>query len=91
MSETPISVTAAARNFSDCINLVRYQGASFVLEKNGVPVARIVPVQSKTGQSIREKSRSKEPKPEEEIPNNDQKSHGDQEQMKHHSRPILNW
>jgi antitoxin (DNA-binding transcriptional repressor) of toxin-antitoxin stability system len=44
MSETPISVTVAARNFSDCINLVRYKGASFLLEKNGVPVARIVPV-----------------------------------------------
>jgi prevent-host-death family protein len=39
-----ISVTDAARNFSDCINRVRYQGVSFVLHKNGVPVARIEPV-----------------------------------------------
>ncbi len=45
MHETLISVTLAARKFSDCINRVRYQGASFLLEKNGVPVARIVPVQ----------------------------------------------
>ncbi len=45
MDETLISVTLAARKFSDCINRVRYQGASFLLEKNGVPVARIVPVQ----------------------------------------------
>lgn len=45
MDETLISVTLAARKFSDCINRVRYQGASFLLEKNGVPVARIVPVE----------------------------------------------
>jgi prevent-host-death family protein len=41
-----ISVTQAARNFADCVNRVRYQGTSFVLHKNGVPVARLVPVQS---------------------------------------------
>lgn len=46
MNETPISVTLAARKFADCINRVRYQGASFLLEKNGIPVARIVPVRS---------------------------------------------
>jgi antitoxin (DNA-binding transcriptional repressor) of toxin-antitoxin stability system len=45
MDETLISVTLAARKFSDCINRVRYQGTSFLLEKNGVPVARIVPLQ----------------------------------------------
>jgi antitoxin (DNA-binding transcriptional repressor) of toxin-antitoxin stability system len=44
MDETHISVTLAARNFSECINRVRYQGVSFLLEKNGVPVARIIPV-----------------------------------------------
>jgi prevent-host-death family protein len=46
MQELTISVTQAARRFADCINRVRYQGASFVLQKNGVPVARIVPVGS---------------------------------------------
>jgi prevent-host-death family protein len=45
VKEVPISVTEAARNFADCVNRVRYQGASFLLEKNGVPVARIVPVE----------------------------------------------
>jgi antitoxin (DNA-binding transcriptional repressor) of toxin-antitoxin stability system len=40
-----ISVTEAARSFADCINRVRYQGASFVLHKNGVAVARLVPVE----------------------------------------------
>ena len=49
MKEALISVTAAARKFSDCINRVRYQGISFLLEKNGVPVARIVPVQQNFG------------------------------------------
>jgi prevent-host-death family protein len=39
-----ISVTEAARNFSDCINRVRYQGTTFILHKNGVPVARVEPV-----------------------------------------------
>ena len=43
MSEKAISVTEAARNFADCVNRVRYQGMTFVLHKNGVPVARIVP------------------------------------------------
>jgi prevent-host-death family protein len=43
MREQAISVTEAARNFADCINRARYQGTTFVLHKNGVPVARIVP------------------------------------------------
>jgi antitoxin (DNA-binding transcriptional repressor) of toxin-antitoxin stability system len=38
-----ISVTEAARNFSDCVNRVRYQGTTFILHKNGVAVARMVP------------------------------------------------
>lgn len=49
MKETLISVTVAARKFSDCISRVRYQGVSFLLEKNGVPVARIIPVQQQFG------------------------------------------
>jgi prevent-host-death family protein len=38
-----ISVTEASRSFADCINRARYQGTTFILHKNGVPVARIVP------------------------------------------------
>jgi len=41
--ETTISVTDAARNFADCVNRVRYQNVTFVLLKNGSPVARLVP------------------------------------------------
>ena len=41
--ERSITVTEAARNFADCVARVRYQGVSFQLLKNGVPVARLVP------------------------------------------------
>jgi antitoxin (DNA-binding transcriptional repressor) of toxin-antitoxin stability system len=49
-----ISVTEAARNFADCINRARYQGTTFVLHKNGIPVARIVPESKKprTGREL---------------------------------------
>ena len=43
MKKTVISVTEAARNFADCVNRVRYQNMTFVLLKNGSPVARLVP------------------------------------------------
>jgi antitoxin (DNA-binding transcriptional repressor) of toxin-antitoxin stability system len=54
MSTKTISVTEAARNFADCINRAHYQGTTFVLHKNGVPVARIVPEERKprTGREI---------------------------------------
>jgi antitoxin (DNA-binding transcriptional repressor) of toxin-antitoxin stability system len=38
-----VSVTEAARNFADCINRAHYQNVTFVLLRNGSPVARIVP------------------------------------------------
>jgi len=47
MREEAITVTEAARNFADCVNRVRYQNVTFVLLKNGIPVARIVPDQQK--------------------------------------------
>lgn len=47
MKKTVISVTEAARNFADCVNRVRYQNVTFVLLKNGVPVARLVPENKK--------------------------------------------
>jgi prevent-host-death family protein len=47
-----ISVTQAARRFADCVNRVRYQGTSFVLHKNGIPVARIVPIESSFGTNL---------------------------------------
>ncbi len=38
-----ITVTEAARNFADCVNRAHYQNVTFVLLKNGSPVARLVP------------------------------------------------
>lgn len=43
MSDTTISVTEAARHFADCVNRAHYQNQTFVLLKNGVPFARLVP------------------------------------------------
>jgi prevent-host-death family protein len=54
MKKTSISVTEAARNFADCVNRVRYQNMTFVLLKNGTPVARLVPEEKKvcTGRDL---------------------------------------
>jgi len=54
MKQTIISVTEAARNFADCVNRVRYQNMTFVLLKNGAPVARLVPHEGKkcTGKQL---------------------------------------
>ncbi len=43
MKEKPISLTEAARNFADCVNRAHYQDVTFVLLRNGSPIARIVP------------------------------------------------
>ncbi len=40
---TTISVTKAARNFAECVNRAHYQNVTFVLVRNGSPVARVVP------------------------------------------------
>lgn len=47
MKMVSISVTEAARNFADCVNRARYQGTTFILLKNGLPVARITPEERK--------------------------------------------
>lgn len=54
--EIKITVTDAARNFADCVNRARYQNTSFVLLKNGKPVARLVPEHDKvcTGRDLAE-------------------------------------
>jgi prevent-host-death family protein len=54
MKKQIISVTEAARNFADCVNRVRYQNMTFVLVKNGVPVARLEPSEEKvcTGRDL---------------------------------------
>jgi antitoxin (DNA-binding transcriptional repressor) of toxin-antitoxin stability system len=56
MKKKVISVTEAARNFAECVNLVHYQNVTFTLVKNGLPVARIVPNDEKvcTGRQLAE-------------------------------------
>lgn len=39
-----INVTTAARNLSELLNRVAYQGASFELTRGGKSIARLVPV-----------------------------------------------
>jgi antitoxin (DNA-binding transcriptional repressor) of toxin-antitoxin stability system len=43
MKKISISVTEAARNFADCVNRAHYQDVTFVLVKNGTPVAQLSP------------------------------------------------
>lgn len=54
MSEISITVTEASRNFADCVNRVHYQGQAFLLLKNGLPFARLLPVEDKrcTGRDL---------------------------------------
>jgi antitoxin (DNA-binding transcriptional repressor) of toxin-antitoxin stability system len=47
MKRRTISVTEAARNFADCVNRAHYQDVTFVLLRNGSPVARLVPDREK--------------------------------------------
>ena len=54
MKKKTITVTEAARNFADCVNRAHYQNVTFVLLKNGSPVARLVPDSEKicTGREL---------------------------------------
>jgi antitoxin (DNA-binding transcriptional repressor) of toxin-antitoxin stability system len=56
MKKAAISVTEAARNFADCVSRAHYQNMSFVLLKNGKPVARLVPESERvcTGRELAE-------------------------------------
>jgi prevent-host-death family protein len=47
MKREAISVTEAARNFSDYVNRARYQEVTFVLLKSGTPVAELTPTSEK--------------------------------------------
>lgn len=52
--EQRISATELARRLGDVIGRVRYRGDSFVVERNGEPVARIVPVPGRAPASLGE-------------------------------------
>jgi prevent-host-death family protein len=100
MQELVISVTQAARTFADCVNRVRYQGSSFVLQKNGVPVARIVPVESTSGADLEQlavklhESRDEAPEDEKQsaVPvDSSEESSKIQQPSSSFKRPRLNW
>jgi antitoxin (DNA-binding transcriptional repressor) of toxin-antitoxin stability system len=67
MKATTITVTEAARNFADCVNRVHYQNMTFVLLKNGRPVARLEPEHEKrcTGRALAKALAGAELSPEE--------------------------
>ena len=50
---THISVAEVKRRFADVLGTVRYQGARYVVERNGTPMAALVPlsdVQAESGE-----------------------------------------
>ncbi len=53
MALRQITVTEAARNFSELINRVHYQGAGALLVKGGKPMVKVMPVsRSKNGEEL---------------------------------------
>lgn len=66
--ESHISATAAARTLSDLLSRVRYRGESFVVERGGEAVCRIVPAgprRSTVADLLRALARA--PKPDEQF------------------------
>ena len=54
MSER-ITATRVVREFSELLNEVRYKSQSYVVERNGKPIARLVPVsEQKEGKRLKE-------------------------------------
>jgi antitoxin (DNA-binding transcriptional repressor) of toxin-antitoxin stability system len=51
--EERISATALARRLGDILGRVRYRGESFVVERNGDQIARLVPVPGKATATLR--------------------------------------
>lgn len=45
--ETLVSATELARKLGDYLARVRYRGESFLVEKNGKPVARVIPARER--------------------------------------------
>ena len=66
--ENVISATKLARQLGDVLGRVRYRGDSFVIERNGVVVARLVPAEGASRGSLTEAVRrwrdAAEPEPE---------------------------
>jgi antitoxin (DNA-binding transcriptional repressor) of toxin-antitoxin stability system len=52
--EHRISATELARRLGDVLGRIRYRGDSFIVERNGDPVARLSPLPALPGASARE-------------------------------------
>ncbi|MDO8670602.1 MAG: type II toxin-antitoxin system Phd/YefM family antitoxin [Dehalococcoidia bacterium] len=50
--DTQITATDLAKGLSDVLNRVRYRGERFVVERNGEPVAAVLPVAGIRGLSV---------------------------------------
>lgn len=46
---TPIGIAEAKRRFADVLGTVRYQGERYVVERNGTPMAALVPLSDLPG------------------------------------------
>jgi prevent-host-death family protein len=49
-----ISATDAARGFAEMLDAVEHEGESFLVRRNGRPVARIEPAAGATGRSVKD-------------------------------------
>lgn len=52
--ETKISATELAKNLSDVLSRIRYRGERFVVERNGEPVAALLPATAARGVTVGE-------------------------------------
>ena len=52
--DTVITATDLARSLSDILNRVRYKGETFVIQRNGEPIATLAPSGPKPGVTLRE-------------------------------------
>jgi antitoxin (DNA-binding transcriptional repressor) of toxin-antitoxin stability system len=66
--EKVISATALARRLGDVLGRIRYRGESFVIERNGVAVARLIPAgidqHAAVAEALRRWREAAEPDPE---------------------------
>lgn len=66
--EKVISATALARQLGDVLGRIRYRGESFVVQRNGVAVARLIPAapdqQASVVDALRRWREAAEPEPE---------------------------
>ena len=54
MTEHRITATDLARNLGDILGRLRYRGDSFIVERNGAPVARLEPLPEGRSATLRD-------------------------------------